>query len=99
MKGESVIWVPGIDHAGIATQVAVEKFLKQTLGLSKHDLGKEEFLKKVWEWKQDKETTIYKQLKKMGASLDWSKVKFTMDPVSVSIQIVLKHILRNKNFK
>lgn len=82
MKGESVLWVPGLDHAGIATQVAVEKYLEQTLGSSRHDLGREEFIKKVWEWKQEKGAKICGQLKSTGASLDWSRLKFTLDPVS-----------------
>lgn len=85
MKGESVIWVPGIDHAGIATQVAVEKHLKQTTGLTKNELGKEKFIEKIWEWKEKKGTTICQQLKQIGASLDWSNLKFTLDPVSVTI--------------
>ncbi|KAK6626942.1 hypothetical protein RUM44_009419 [Polyplax serrata] len=80
MKGESVLWVPGLDHAGIATQVAVEKYLEQTLGSSRHDLGREEFIKKVWEWKQEKGAKICGQLKSTGASLDWSRLKFTLDP-------------------
>ena len=82
MKGESVMWIPGIDHAGIAAQVAVEKYIKKKFNLNRNELGKEEFLKKMGEWKEDKERVICRQLKNMGASLDWSKLKFTMDSVS-----------------
>lgn len=83
MKGESVLWIPGTDHAGIATQVAVEKQINAKLKLTKHDLGRDEFIKKVWEWKEEKEEKIIKQLRQMGASLDWSRQMFTMDPVSI----------------
>lgn len=80
MKGRTTLWVPGCDHAGIATQVAVEKKLKREEGLSRHDLGREEFLKRVWQWKNEKGGFIYHQLEKMGSSLDWDRVTFTMDP-------------------
>ncbi|XP_046604629.1 valine--tRNA ligase-like [Neodiprion virginianus] len=79
MRGHPVVWVPGLDHAGIATQVVVEKQLKKSKGLSRHDLGKEEFLSHVESWKNEKEDVIYKQLKSFGASLDWSRKFFTKD--------------------
>ncbi len=81
MEGKEVLWLPGTDHAGIATQTAVEKSLKKQ-GLIKHrdDLGREEFLKKVWEWKEKHGGIIIQQLKKLGASCDWSRERFTMDP-------------------
>ncbi|XP_057334849.1 valine--tRNA ligase, mitochondrial-like [Microplitis mediator] len=78
MKGDAVLWVPGLDHAGIATQVAVEKNLFATKGVTRHDLGREKFLKCVDEWKQDKGDAIKNQLKSLGATLDWSREYFTM---------------------
>ncbi|XP_069957759.1 valine--tRNA ligase isoform X2 [Cherax quadricarinatus] len=80
MKGHTTLWVPGCDHAGIATQVAVEKKVKREEGKSRHDLGREEFTKRVWQWKNEKGDRIYHQLEKMGSSLDWDRVTFTMDP-------------------
>ncbi|KAH0535297.1 valine--tRNA ligase, mitochondrial-like [Cotesia glomerata] len=78
MKGDSVLWVPGLDHAGIATQVAVEKNLLATKQVTRHDLGREKFLECVEEWKRDKGDKIKKQLKNLGATLDWSHEYFTM---------------------
>jgi len=78
MEGYQALWVPGTDHAGIATQNAVEKDLKKQ-GLSRHDLGREEFLNRVWQWKEKYGNTILEQLKKIGASCDWSRTRFTMD--------------------
>ncbi len=80
MDGKEVLWLPGTDHAGIATQTAVEKSLKKQ-GLIKHrdDLGRDEFLKKVWEWKDKHGGIIIEQLKKLGCSCDWSRERFTMD--------------------
>ncbi|KAK2587985.1 hypothetical protein KPH14_004064 [Odynerus spinipes] len=78
MKGYPVIWVPGLDHAGIATQAIVEKHLHKTKGYSKTDLGKEEFLSLIWEWKDSKENVIKDQLKLLGTSVDWSREYFTM---------------------
>ena len=69
MRGYKTLWLPGTDHAGIATQNAVEKELKKQ-GLSRHDLGKEEFLKKIWEWREKYGNIILDQLKKLGCSLD-----------------------------
>ncbi|XP_050688997.1 valine--tRNA ligase-like isoform X2 [Eriocheir sinensis] len=80
MKGRTTLWVPGCDHAGIATQVAVEKKLRREEGVSRHDLGREEFVKRVWQWKNEKGDRIYHQLEKMGSSLDWDRTCFTMDP-------------------
>ena len=80
MEGKEVLWLPGTDHAGIATQTAVEKSLKKQ-GLIKHrdDLGRDEFLKKVWEWKDKHGGIIIDQLKKLGCSCDWTRERFTMD--------------------
>ncbi len=78
MQGYSVLWLPGTDHAGIATQARVEESLAQQ-GISRHDLGREAFLEKVWEWKNLYGSTITNQLKMLGASCDWSRERFTMD--------------------
>ncbi|MGC8778924.1 MAG: class I tRNA ligase family protein, partial [Candidatus Caldatribacteriaceae bacterium] len=78
MQGYRALWVPGTDHAGIATQNVVEKELARQ-GLSREELGREEFLKKVWEWKEKYHRRIVEQLKKMGASCDWGRERFTMD--------------------
>ncbi|MBU1159881.1 valine--tRNA ligase, partial [Patescibacteria group bacterium] len=79
MQGYKTLWVPGTDHAGIATQNVVEKELKKQ-GLTRHDLGKEKFLEKVWKWKNEYGNIILDQLKKLGSSCDWSRARFTMDP-------------------
>jgi len=79
MQGFNALWVPGTDHAGIATQMVVERNLMNEEKKSRHDLGREKFLEKVWEWKVKSETTILSQLKVMGCSLDWSRLAFTMD--------------------
>ena len=78
MEGLKVLWIPGTDHAGIATQNVVEKQLRKE-GLSRFDLGREKFVEKVWEWKEKYGNLILNQLKKMGASCDWSRTRFTMD--------------------
>lgn len=80
MKGKSALWVPGCDHAGIATQVVVEKKLWREEKISRHDIGREKFIEKVWEWKESKGGRIYHQLKRLGSSMDWNRVSFTMDP-------------------
>lgn len=78
MRGFRVLWLPGTDHAGIATQNVVEKSLLKE-GVKKEDLGREEFLKKVWEWKEQYGGNITRQLRRLGASCDWSRERFTMD--------------------
>ncbi|CAF3598968.1 unnamed protein product [Rotaria sp. Silwood1] len=79
MCGDTVLWVPGCDHAGIATQVVVEKKLMREQHLTRHDLGRERFLDEVWKWKNDKGDHIYEQIKALGSSCDWSRKVFTMD--------------------
>ncbi|XP_066529693.1 valine--tRNA ligase, mitochondrial [Hoplias malabaricus] len=80
MQGYRVLWVPGCDHAGIATQSVVERKLLREQGKRRQDFSREEFLQEVWTWKKDKGDEIYHQLRKLGASLDWSRACFTMDP-------------------
>jgi valyl-tRNA synthetase len=79
MDGHVTVWIPGTDHAGIATQNAVEKQLAKE-GLDRHRLGREAFLQRVWEWKEKYGRTILLQLRKLGASCDWRRERFTMDP-------------------
>jgi valyl-tRNA synthetase len=78
MKGFNTLWQVGTDHAGIATQMVVERQLLSQ-NLSRHDLGREKFVEKIWEWKNISGNTIYGQLKRLGASVDWSRERFTMD--------------------
>jgi valyl-tRNA synthetase len=79
MSGFEVLWVPGTDHAGIATQTVVERHLMRTEGKKRKDYTREEFLKHVWNWKTDSEKRIIEQLKRLGSSCDWSRLRFTMD--------------------
>ncbi len=78
MKGDNSLWQPGTDHAGIATQMVVERLLEKE-GKTRHDLGREEFTKRIWKWKNESGGTITRQLRRMGASLDWEHERFTMD--------------------
>jgi valyl-tRNA synthetase len=78
MRGDNTLWQPGTDHAGIATQIVVERQL-DAQGVSRHDLGREKFLEKVWEWKEYSGNTITRQMRRLGTSPDWSRERFTMD--------------------
>ena len=78
MKGDNTLWVPGADHAGIATQIVVERQLAEQ-GVSRHDLGRDAFIGKVWEWKEKSGGTITSQMRRVGCSVDWDKEYFTMD--------------------
>ena len=79
MQGYAALWVPGTDHAGIATQIKVEEELRTKEGLTRYDLGREKFLERVWDWKHKFGNRIVEQQKKLGASCDWSRARFTMD--------------------
>ena len=79
MDGYEALWMPGTDHAGIATQIVVEAELRKTEGKSRFDLGREAFIKRVWEWKEKYGNRIVEQLKKLGSSCDWNRLRFTMD--------------------
>ena len=79
MRGKDVLWQPGTDHAGIATQMVVERRLMETQQPGRRELGREEFLRRVWAWKEESGGTIIGQLKRLGASCDWSRERFTMD--------------------
>ncbi len=78
-QGKEVLWLPGTDHAGIATQTKVEQKLREEEGKTRRDLGREEFLKRVWEWKEEHGGIIINQLKRLGCSCDWERERFTMD--------------------
>ena len=78
MQGYETLWMPGTDHASIATEVKIVEALKEE-GLSKYDIGREEFLKRAWAWKEKYGGRIVEQLKKLGSSLDWQRERFTMD--------------------
>ena len=80
MKGCNTAWIPGTDHAGIATQIVVERQLAAQ-NVSRHDLGREKFLEKVWEWKEVSGGTITQQMRRVGCSADWTREYFTMDDV------------------
>jgi len=88
MQGRNTLWQPGTDHAGIATQMVVERQLA-TEGVTRHDLGREKFLDKVWDWKEKSGGTITQQIRRLGSSVDWSRERFTMDPgLSKAVQEV-----------
>ncbi|MDF3057020.1 MAG: valyl-tRNA synthetase [Rariglobus sp.] len=80
LEGKAACWIPGTDHAGIATQTMVEKHLKKSEGKGRRDLGREEFLKRVWSWRDEKGDKILQQLRELGCSCDWDRTHFTMDP-------------------
>ena len=80
MRGKDVLWQPGMDHAGIATQMVVERQLAQGgTNETRHTMGREKFIERIWEWKEESGGTIFNQLKRLGASCDWSRERFTMD--------------------
>src|SRR5690349_15400471 len=79
MRGKDVLWQPGTDHAGIATQMVVERQMMERQEPNRHTIGREKFVEKVWAWKEESGSTIIRQLKRLGASCDWSRERFTMD--------------------
>ena len=92
MKGFEALWLPGMDHAGIATQNVVEKQLA-TEGITRHDLGREDFVKKVWEWKAESGGVILDQMRRLGDSVDWSREAFTMDTgLSTAVLTIFKKL-------
>ena len=94
MSGFNTLWQVGTDHAGIATQMVVERQL-EAQGVSRHELGREKFIEKVWEWKEESGGTITQQLRRLGSSLDWSRERFTMDPgLSAAVQEVFIQLYR-----
>jgi valyl-tRNA synthetase len=94
MLGYNTLWQVGTDHAGIATQMVVERQL-EAQGISRHALGRDKFIEKVWEWKEESGGTITRQLRRLGSSLDWSRERFTMDPgLSAAVQEVFIRLYR-----
>src|SRR6186713_1742504 len=81
MQGYDCLWMPGTDHAGIATQAVVERRLLAEEKLTRHDLGREKLVERIWQWKEEYEQRILGQLKQMGFSCDWERTRFTLDPV------------------
>src|SRR5215475_9855375 len=81
MKGDNTLWMPGIDHAGIATQAVVEKTIFEKEKKSRHDLGREELVRRIWEWKEQYGNRILSQQAQLGASCDWDRTRFTLDEV------------------
>lgn len=87
MQGFNALWIPGTDHAGIATQMVVERHLQKEKKISRHDLGREKFLQEVWKWKEQSQGTIISQLKTLGCGLDWGRLAFTLDEkVSLAVR-------------
>ncbi|MFN9505802.1 MAG: class I tRNA ligase family protein, partial [Rubrivivax sp.] len=84
MRGFNTLWLPGTDHAGIATQIVVERQLQEQ-GISRHDIGREAFLKHVWAWKEKSGSTITGQMRRIGDTVDWSREYFTMDDTQSAV--------------
>ncbi|MGZ9115166.1 MAG: class I tRNA ligase family protein, partial [Brevundimonas sp.] len=80
MKGKAVLWLPGTDHAGIATQMVVERQLAAAGNVGRREMGREAFVDKIWEWKATSAGAIQNQLRRLGSSCDWSRERFTLDP-------------------
>lgn len=96
MKGRDALWQPGTDHAGIATQMVVERQLGEQ-GQTRHDLGRDKFVEKVWQWKEESGGTITRQLRRLGASCDWSRERFTMDDgLSVAVRKVFVELFKKR---
>ena len=92
MQGYNTLWLPGMDHAGIATQNVVERELAKE-GLSRHDLGREAFVERVWRWKAESGGKILGQMRRLGDSVDWSRERFTMDEgLSRAVQTIFKRL-------
>ena len=95
MLGKKVLWQPGTDHAGIATQMVVERNLAKE-GISRHDLGREKFIETVWKWREQSGGTICRQLRRLGASCDWSRERFTMDEgLSRAVRKIFVHMYKD----
>ena len=96
MTGRDTLWQPGTDHAGIATQMVVERQLGEE-GMTRHDLGREKFVERVWEWKEESGGTITRQLRRLGASCDWSRERFTMDEgLSLAVRRVFVELFKKR---
>ena len=98
MQGFNALWVPGTDHAGIATQAVVERRLKEEEGKTRHDLGREKLVERIWQWKDQYEKRILGQLQQMGCSCDWDRTRFTLDDVCARAVRHFFYDLFNKSF-
>jgi len=97
MRGKAALWLPGTDHAGIATQMVVERQLAEAGNQSRRDLGRDDFVAKIWEWKAKSGGTIVNQLKRLGASCDWSRERFTLDEgLSAAVRKVFVTLYKEK---
>jgi valyl-tRNA synthetase len=97
MRGKAVLWLPGTDHAGIATQMVVERQLAAAGNIGRRDMGREAFVSKVWEWKAESGGTITNQLRRLGASCDWSRERFTLDEgLSAAVRKVFVQLYKQK---
>lgn len=97
MLGKTVLFNPGTDHAGISCQSVVEKMLWKQSKITRHDLGREKFVEKVWEWKELYGNKIHTQFERLGASFDWDRAVFTMDPVGISHCFFQSNLLSFRN--
>jgi valyl-tRNA synthetase len=96
MQGYNALWVPGTDHAGIATQAVVERRIRETEGKTRHDLGREELVKRIWAWKDQYEARILGQLRALGCSCDWERTRFTLDPVCArAVRVTFFHMFKD----
>ena len=92
MQGYEVLWLPGMDHAGIATQTLVDRKLRDE-GIDRHEIGREAFIEKVWEWKRESGGTIGEQMRRLGDGVDWSRERFTLDEgLSRAVQTIFKEL-------
>jgi valyl-tRNA synthetase len=96
MEGRETLWVPGMDHAGIATQNVVERALREQTGARRQDMGREAFVSAVWAWKEQYGGLILKQLRRLGISADWSRERFTLDPAYSRAVLVVFQKLHEK---
>src|SRR5277367_16201 len=97
MQGRDVLWQPGTDHAGIATQMVVERLLAEQGNVDRRAMGRDAFIERVWEWKADSGGTITRQLRRLGASLDWPRERFTMDDgLSAAVRKVFVELYRQE---
>src|SRR5262245_5295523 len=96
MQGYNALWMPGTDHAGIATQAVVERRLREEEGKTRHDLGRDELVRRIWQWKDQYEARILGQLRELGCSCDWQRTRFTLDPICArAVRVTFFHMFRD----
>src|SRR5580700_7100473 len=95
-QGYETLWMPGTDHAGIATQAVVERRVREEEGKTRRELGREELIKRIWQWKDQYEARILRQLRELGCSCDWARTRFTLDPVCArAVRTTFFHMFRD----